>query len=343
VDGVLNIRKASGPTSHDVVDQVRRIFGQKRVGHAGTLDPMASGVLVVCLGKATRVVEYLMGLPKEYRARMVLGISTDTQDSTGTVISERDASGISREAFENAAAAFVGEIEQVPPMTSALKHEGTRLYKLARQGKTVDRPARKITIYSIDVTEFSSGPIPNSQFPIPDSESPTPNSQLPTPNWAELVVRSSSGTYIRTLCSDIGDRLGCGAHMSALERTRVGQFAIEGSVTIEELESATRDGRLDSLAMTMDDALAGLPSVAIAGEDVARASNGMAVPCSEAHSEADTVRILSPEGVLVGIGEVLDRSAGRIVKPRKVLIGDPTPNSQPPAPDPRPPTPGAFP
>jgi len=308
VDGVLNVRKVSGPTSHDVVDQVRRIVGQKRVGHAGTLDPMASGVLVVCLGSATRVVEYLMGLPKEYRARMVLGISTDTQDSTGTVLSERDASGITRGAFEEAAAAFVGEIEQIPPMASALKHHGKRLYQLARQGKTIDRPARKVTVYSIEVT--------GSQFPIPNCE-------------AELVVRCSSGTYIRTLCSDIGDRLGCGAHMSALERTSVGRFSIEDSVRIEELEAAGLDRRLDSLSMSTNEALADLPSVTIGVEDVARAANGVAVPCVGAQTGADTVRILSPDGVLVGIGELSARPEGYAVKPRKVLIA----GSRPPAPE----------
>ena len=158
MDGVLNIRKHGGPTSHDIVNQVRRLFGQKKVGHAGTLDPMATGVLLVCLGKATRLVEYLMGTQKEYRARLVLGQSTDTQDSTVKETSEHNASTITREDLERAAAMFVGEIEQVPPMISALKHQGKPLYKHAREGVIIERAPRPVTIYSIEITDFTPGP-----------------------------------------------------------------------------------------------------------------------------------------------------------------------------------------
>ena len=314
MDGVLNVRKASGPTSHDVVDEIRRIFAQRRVGHAGTLDPLALGVLVVCLGKATRVVEYLMGLTKEYCARMALGVSTDTQDSTGAIIAERDASGVTREAVEEAAAAFAGEIDQVPPMASAVKHEGKRLYTLARQGKTVARSPRKVTIYSIQVTSF--GPEAN------------PKSQITNHKSAGLLVRCSSGTYIRTLCADIGERLGCGAHMSALERTGVGRFRVEESVSIEDLETARQEGRLEDLVMSMDDALADLPAVAIAAEDVSRAANGVTVPCSGVNAESDRVRIHSPDGSLIGIGQVSRRQESWSVKPDKVLIGPPTPEPE---------------
>ena len=236
MDGVLNIRKPGGPTSHDVVDEVRRIFEQKKVGHAGTLDPMATGVLVVCLGRATRIVEYLMGAPKEYRARMALGISTDTQDATGAVTGERDASPVTREAFEEAAAAFVGEIEQVPPMISALKHGGRPLYKLARDGITVERAPRTVTIHSIEVIGFQPG-VGGQE---PGAEGASPSLLLE----AEIRVRCSSGTYIRTLCADIGEKLGCGAHMTALERTSVGRFRIEDSVTLEELCRASSEGRM---------------------------------------------------------------------------------------------------
>jgi len=301
VDGVLNVRKPAGPTSHDVVDEIRRIFGLKRVGHAGTLDPMASGVLVVCLGRATRIVEYLMGLPKEYRARMILGISTDTQDSTGAVIADRDASGVTRDSFEKAVRQFIGEIEQVPPMISAIKHGGERLYKLARQGKSVERAPRRVRVYSIDVVAFEEA----------------------NRKSAEIIVRCSSGTYIRTLCSDIGGVLGCGAHMSALERTKVGRFAVEDSVTVEDLERAAQEGRLNSLVIGMAQALSDLPCVIIGVEDVLRAANGMTVPCFGTDSLAGPVRILSQDGFLIGCGEVITDRVGCSVKPRKVLVPSP--------------------
>ncbi|MGC8861494.1 MAG: tRNA pseudouridine(55) synthase TruB [Armatimonadota bacterium] len=302
MDGVLNLKKPPGPTSHDLVDEVRRVFGVKRVGHAGTLDPMASGVLVVCLGRATRIVEYLMGLAKEYRARMILGVSTDTQDSTGAVVAECDASGVTRELVEKTAAQFVGEIEQVPPMISAVKHNGERLYKLARQGKSVERAPRKVTVYSIDVVGFS---------------------EEAGRKCVEIVVRCSSGTYIRTLCADIGRDLGCGAHMSALERTQVGQFRIEDSVTVEDLQEAAENGRLDLLVISMADALSELPCVTIGVEDVTRAANGMAVPCFGGDSTVGPVRIVSQDGRLVGCGEVSRDRFGSTVKPRKVLIASP--------------------
>ncbi|MCL5104399.1 MAG: tRNA pseudouridine(55) synthase TruB [Armatimonadetes bacterium] len=299
MDGALIIRKHSGPTSHDIVNQVRRLFGQKKVGHAGTLDPMATGVLLVCLGKATRLVEYLMGAPKEYRARLVLGQSTDTQDSSGTVISERDASSITREDLEGIAAAFVGEIEQVPPMISAIKHQGKPLYKHAREGVTIERAPRPVTIYSINTTDFTPGPRAE----------------------AELIVNCSSGTYIRTLCSDIGDKLGCGGHMSALERTRVGRFAIEDAITVDELTQAA-DGRLEAQLISMADAIQDIPAVILPEEAIADILHGTIVPspdCEDMPSGA-TVRMLSRTGDLIGLGTLDFIDGGPVVKPKKVLV-----------------------
>ena len=297
MDGVLNVHKPTGPTSHDVVDEVRRIFGQKRVGHAGTLDPMASGVLVVCLGKATRVVEYLMGAPKEYRARMALGVTTDSQDSTGSVIEERNASSITREMVEEAARAFVGKIEQIPPMVSAVKHEGKRLYKLAREGKTVDRPPRRITVHSIEVAAFSPSPIPN----------------------CELSVRCSSGTYIRTLCADIGERLGCGAHMSMLERTAVGRFRIEDAITPDDLRATKSRGELEGAVIAISDALSDMPAVTLDAGDEARALHGLAAQCVTSADDGATVRMLSPDGGLIGLGRVSRAGGEVVIKPQKVL------------------------
>lgn len=300
MDGVLNVRKSAGPTSHDVVDQVRRIFDQKKVGHAGTLDPIATGVLVICLGKATRVVEYLMGTDKEYRARMVLGQSTDTQDSTGAVARECDASDISREALENTVACFVGEIEQIPPMISALKHQGKCLYKLAREGKSVERPARTVQVHSIEVLDFKPG----------------------SRAEAELLVGCSSGTYIRTLCADIGDKLGCGAHMSALERTKVGRFLVEESVSIEDLDRARSDSRLESLVTDINEALADLPSAMLEAKNVQGALHGLTVPVAGLNGLGDVVRILSPDGALIGLGKLMEQDDCTVVKPHKVLCAN---------------------
>ncbi len=296
---MINVRKPAGPTSHDVVAEIRRIFGQKRVGHAGTLDPMAAGVLLVCLGKATRVVEYLMGLSKEYRARMVLGRTTDTQDATGEVTSERDASGVTRQMLEEAAARFVGEIEQVPPMISALKHQGKPLYKLAREGKSIERAPRPVTIHSIDVTDFSS-----------------------TPPEAELVVRCSSGTYIRTLCADIGEVLGCGAYMSALERTAVGPFRVDDAVTLDDLRGATDPG---SYLMDINKAVAHLPPAVVSStDDLTRLLNGGEVSAETDAGAGSVVRVLGPAGDLLAIGTLVQARPGARVRPGKVLASPET-------------------
>lgn len=290
MDGVLNVHKVAGPTSHDVVDKVRRIFGQRRVGHAGTLDPMATGVLVVCLGQATRLVEYLSSYDKEYRANLRLGVATDTQDSTGTILGQADASHVTRDTLERSAEAFVGDIRQVPPMVSAVKHNGRRLYELAREGKTVERAARTVRVYSIDVADFRPGRRAE----------------------AEIVVRCSGGTYIRTLCADIGDALGCGAVMTALTRTRVGRFALDSAVEVERL--AEDPG---AYVIPMADALADMPAVVLDKESVRRIVHGMDVRADAACVGA-TVRVLSGEGLLVAVGVVIEPG---VVKPRKVLAG----------------------
>lgn len=303
MDGILIIRKPAGPTSHDIVNEVRHIFGQRKVGHAGTLDPMATGVLIVCLGKATRVVDYLMGLPKEYRARMILGRATDTQDSTGNIILERDSSHITREMLEQAASRFVGEIEQVPPMTSAIKHQGKPLYKFAREGKSVERAPRKVTVWSIQVTDFVRPAMVDAQHLVE----------------AELVVRCSSGTYIRTLCADIGEVLGCGAHMSALERTKIGRFGIEQAVTTDDLKEAKAAGQLENLLISIEEALADMPAAVVSAEDVDKLLHGRTVRAMTDAKNGTIVRALAPNGKLLAIGSVLQKNSETLVKPRKVL------------------------
>jgi len=304
VDGVVNVHKTAGPTSHDIVDGLRRIFGQKRVGHAGTLDPMATGVLVVCLGKATRIAEYLTATDKEYRAVMTLGVTTDTQDSTGEIIAESDASGVTPEAIKLAAGSFVGDIEQIPPMISAIKHEGKPLYKHAREGRTIERAPRPVTVYSIDVS-IPPGILPGG---LNRAE-------------AELTVRCSSGTYIRTLCADIGEALGCGGMMSSLQRTRVGRFTIDQAVTVDQLDEALTEGRLADCVCKMSDALEDMPAVRVDSEAEIRILRGLSVAASEGLALGSTVRVLTASGELLAIGVIAEIDASLAVKPHKVLAG----------------------
>ena len=209
MNGIINVYKPGGMSSHDVIYKVRRALGIKRIGHTGTLDPMACGVLPVCVGKATRAAELIVAADKEYIAKLTFGSETDTQDSTGSVTNTTQ-NRTDIKTFEDVLKEFEGETEQIPPMYSAVHNGGERLYKLARRGVTVERKSRKITVFSIKLLSFSE-------------------------DEAEICVRCSKGTYIRTLCEDIGRRAGCMAHMSALERTRSGMFTKENSVPLSEI------------------------------------------------------------------------------------------------------------
>lgn len=226
MDAILNVDKPSGISSFKVVEIIRKMTKIKKVGHAGTLDPMATGVLLICLGNACKRSSSLMGFDKEYEAEITFGIETDSGDSDGRVISECEAD-IDENDLREAIGSFVGEIDQIPPMVSALHHKGVRLYELARQGKTVAREPRKITINGIKLLSFKDGKNPK----------------------AEILVSCSKGTYIRTLCEDIGKKLGCRAHESRLKRTRVGKFDISSSVTIEDVRKAVDSNSLKEMAI----------------------------------------------------------------------------------------------
>jgi tRNA pseudouridine55 synthase len=222
MDGVIIINKDKGMTSFDVVKEIRKLTHVRRVGHSGTLDPAARGVLPVCIGKATKIVRFLMEGDKEYEAEMTLGITTDTQDAEGKILEEREVS-VKREELEEILKQFMGEIEQIPPMVSAIHYKGKRLYELARQGIVVERNPRKVHIHNIKMLNFEDGPHPK----------------------AFICVTCSKGTYIRTLCSDIGERLGCGAHQSALIRTRSGSFTLEHAKTLKEIYILKDQGKLN--------------------------------------------------------------------------------------------------
>lgn len=217
MDGILLVDKPKGMTSHDVIDFVRRNFGVAKAGHAGTLDPSATGLLVVLIGKATKLSSRFTGEDKEYEAVMTLGRKTHTGDADGRVLQERPVSGISEERIRSAFAGFEGETDQVPPMVSALHHKGRRLYELARKGTEVPREPRRIKIMELRIDNIE----------LPD---------------IKFMIRCSKGTYIRKLCEDIGEALGCGAYLSGLRRLKAGIFAVRDSVGIEELKSFTAEG-----------------------------------------------------------------------------------------------------
>lgn len=235
INGIVNVYKEKGFTSHDVVAKLRGILHQKKIGHTGTLDPEAEGVLPVCLGNATRLCDMLTDKDKTYRAVLLLGQTTDTQDTTGTVLSTC-AEIPSQEAVRSAVTGFIGPYEQVPPMYSALKVGGKKLYELAREGKTVERQARPVQIYGITIEDI----------------------QLPR---VTMTVSCSKGTYIRTLCHDIGERLGCGGCMEALLRTRVGAFVLADSLRLSEIEKLQSDGNLENSIVPVEAVFAHYPAL----------------------------------------------------------------------------------
>ncbi len=216
INGIINIYKKKGYTSHDVVAKARGILRERKIGHTGTLDPDAEGVLPLCIGVATRAVPYLSDVDKCYEAEVILGITTTTEDATGELLESQEVN-VTKEIIEKVVQSFVGSYTQTPPMYSAIKVNGVRLYELARQGIVVDRPSRTVTIYSCDIIEW----IDEKRF--------------------RIRVHCSKGTYIRTLCTDIGKALGCGAHMGYLLRTQVGTFSLDDSITLEELENNKED------------------------------------------------------------------------------------------------------
>lgn len=242
MDGIIVIDKEVGMTSHDVVAKVRRIMKMKRVGHSGTLDPAVSGVLPVCLGKGTRMVEYLQDMPKEYVAELTLGVSTDTEDQTGTITESTKVGSLPEKEIQRVAESFIGEIEQIPPMYSAVKVDGKRLYQLAREGREVERKPRKAHIYQLDILST-------------DLKKPTP--------VVRFRVLCSKGTYVRTLCVEIGKALGYPAHMSHLVRTATGPFRQQDAVRLETLEKAATEGKADQYVLPISAAVQHLPKAVL--------------------------------------------------------------------------------
>ena len=253
IHGVLNVYKGKGYTSHDVVAKLRGITGQKKIGHTGTLDPDATGVLPVCLGKATKLCDMLTDKDKTYEAVLLLGVSTDTQDAGGEVLGTSDTAGLGEKEVREAIQSFVGGYDQVPPMYSALKVGGKRLYELAREGKVVERKARPVDIYQIRVLKMDLHRV-----------------------WME--VSCSKGTYIRTLCHDIGEKLGCGGCMEELFRTKVSSFLLSDSLTLADINKRMQEGTLGEVLVPVDAMFGGYRKIVVKEPWISLARNGNSLP-----------------------------------------------------------------
>ncbi|MGQ9675905.1 MAG: tRNA pseudouridine(55) synthase TruB [Chloroflexota bacterium] len=296
VDGILNMNKPRGMTSHDVVGFVRRLSGQKRVGHAGTLDPMAEGVLVVVLGKATKIVEYIVDSRKVYCAEIVLGISTTTYDVEGEIVSRAPFVRTTRQEIERALSSMTGEIEQLPPMYSAVKRGGERLYELARRGVEVEREARTVIIYRAELLEW--------RCPV-----------------LKLELEVSKGTYIRSFAQDLGQKLGTGAYLNHLVRVASGHFTIDDALTPGELERAFEVGYWPELVYTPDEGMLSYNAVLLSDAIVDRVRNGQSWPTQRRYrkdSQYGPTRAYSPKGEMVAVVELDDE--GRRWLPKKVLV-----------------------
>jgi len=293
LDGILLIDKPIGWTSHDVVAKARRITGQRRIGHTGTLDPMASGLLVLCLGRATRLVEYLTGHDKRYRGTITLGRNTTTDDAEGEVTLERPVPDIKDAALEAVLAGFQGAIQQRPPAFSALKVDGKRAYVLAREGADPALPPRPVTIHEITGAFTSATEI-------------------------DLTVHCSAGTYIRSLARDMGEVLGCGGHLSALRRLSAGPFQSEDAFSLAQVDAAVEAGELEPLVLPADEGLLEFEAAILGSEGVAAVAHGVAwIPPLGPLRSADRLRIYGHDGTFVAVGSL--STLGEI-RPSKVFL-----------------------
>ncbi len=295
MNGILVVDKPAGISSNDVVQQAKRLFGAQKVGHTGSLDPLATGVLPLCFGEATKFSQYLLDADKKYWAQVRLGITTETADADGEVIAQADTSGITESQVTAALETFVGEIEQIPSMYSALKHQGQPLYKLARQGIEVERAPRRISIYSAELLQFSEASI-------------------------ELRVHCSKGTYIRSLAEDLGAALGCGGHVSALRRLAAGPYEEAQATTLDELREVGDVREMDALLLPVSSAVGSWPAVRLHEDTAHYVRQGQ--PVQVAHAPTDGwVQIfeLAEEDRFLGVGEIL--TDGRVA-PRRLVASD---------------------
>ncbi|MBR6771255.1 MAG: tRNA pseudouridine(55) synthase TruB [Lachnospiraceae bacterium] len=293
INGILNVYKEAGYTSHDVVAKLRGILKQKKIGHTGTLDPDAVGVLPVCLGSGTKLCDMLTDKRKEYRAGLLLGVETDTQDISGTVLAQREVT-VDEIQVREAVLSFVGSYDQIPPMYSAIKVGGKKLYELAREGKEITRSARRVEIDDIQIERI----------------------QLPE---ATLLVGCSKGTYIRTLCHDIGRRLGCGGTMKSLERTKVGEFRIQEALTLEQIQNLQAAGQLEEKVLSVEAVFMDYPAVTVKKKFQKLIDNGNVfyhhmLLTKKRLRAGEQVRVYNEEGIFYGIFVYQEEERFRPVK-----------------------------
>lgn len=315
MDGLLIVDKPAGLTSHDVVARVRRILQERRVGHTGTLDPFATGVLVVLVGRATRLAQFLSGAEKEYQAVVRLGYATDTGDPTGKPTSDTREGTIARsgvfwsdQEIERAIESLRGEIDQLPPMYSAKKHGGRKLYELARRGEQIERKTVRVTV-NVFETVRGNGPLLR-------------NNEDGTVDLAVRVV-CSAGTYVRTLAEAVGERLGVGAHLAELRRTRAGDFHISQACTLEQMHEQAVADLSKAVLLPPDAALQRMPFVHLSANEARRACQGVAIPLTEHGSistDGETVRMRDEEGNLIAVGSY--EAAGQLLHPRVVIAAE---------------------
>lgn len=292
VNGILLFDKPAGLTSNAALQSVKRLFNARKAGHTGSLDPLATGLLPICFGEATKVSGFLLDADKHYDVVCKLGETTTTGDAEGELLEKRPAEGVTEKQFRKAMQSFVGEIEQIPPMYSALKHKGERLYKLARQGVEVEREPRQVTIHELELVNFDA--------PL-----------------VEIRIRCSKGTYVRTLVEDIGEQLGCGAHVSVLRRLGVGPFDGSQMIDFESLEALASEGMesLDKQLLPMESGLSQWPDVHLTGDSVFYLRQGQPVLVPNAPTDG-WVRLYEGETSFMGMGEILDD--GRVA-PRRLM------------------------
>ena len=281
MNGIIIINKPLGKTSHDMVSFMRRITKIKKIGHTGTLDPMAEGVLPICIGNATKTADMLTAQDKSYIAQLVLGMTTDTLDSEGEILSECEVN-CTREEITDAIMSFVGEIEQIPPMYSAIKQNGKKLYELARKGVEVERKPRSVTIKKIEILDM-------------DMENKT----------VTISVDCSKGTYIRTLCEDIGTKLKVGAYMNKLLRTKTGRFNISQAKTVKEIEKMAEEGVLEESLISVDEVFCDMPKITLNEKQTKSVMNGVRMSW-HGEREGQHLRVYSNEGKFICISQVCE-------------------------------------
>ncbi|MCR4434587.1 MAG: tRNA pseudouridine(55) synthase TruB [Clostridiales bacterium] len=303
MDGILNVLKPPGMTSFDVVGYLRKVLKIRKIGHTGTLDPEVAGVLPICIGKATKAMEFMVEKDKVYRAELTLGTVTDTQDSTGKAI-QTFAVTASEESIREAVNSFTGKYRQVPPMYSAVKVNGKKLYELARSGITIEREPREVEIYSINILYVGRDP----------------DKDIGGKNRVLFDVHCSKGTYVRTLCADIGEKLGCGGHMSFLLRLKSGIFDISDAITLDEIRSLAENGLLNEKLINAEAVFENLRRIELDQQSERKFLNGQYVKCPKNCTAGETVRVYDSRGTFLALGEIKQVEDHMRLKSKKLFI-----------------------